>query len=257
MSFINTRKKRRESKLVRISSRDRASASSTNKYNFNINFDDYFLHQIQGVIVKSIIIPNSQYNINANNNTIFYDYNGAGIASVQIPIGQYNLNDFMTALDLAFVTAGIALVTTQDPLTLKLILTFPNPTILYDSFAGTTINEVLGYEFTTANLAVQNMPNLPDLSGLQKVFIKSNTLSNGVSMSNSEKKHVNVFTEVDIAVGFGAIEHRVLDTLDTSDEITNSQPKNISSIDIQLLDQNFNQVDLNGLEWEMVLKVFN
>lgn len=258
MSEMTTRKRRRDSKLVRISSRDRSAPSTTNKYNFDISFDDYFLHQIQHVIVKSILIPNTQYNINSNNNTLFYDYNGTGVSSITVTPGQYDITSFMTALDAAIVAAGDVCTTTQDPTTLKLTLTFGANTIMYGpADQATTMHEVLGFEFTTANAAAQVMPGLPDLSGLKKVYIKSNKLSNGVAMSNSEKKHVNVFTEVDIDQPFGGIVHRVLDDLHTSDEVTNAQPKNISTLDIELLDENLNTVDLNNHEFEILLKVFN
>lgn len=257
MSELTSRHRRREAKLVRIRSTDRQGPTATNKYDFTINFDDYMLHQINHVILKSVTVPNTQYNINSNNNTLYYNYNGTGVTSISIAVGQYDITSFMTALDAAIVAAGDVCTTTQDPTTQKLTLTWGANTIMYGRVdQPTTMDRVLGFEFTTANAAAQAMPYLPDLSGLKKVYVKSNKLSNGVSMSTSEEKHYNVFTEIDIDVPFGGIAHRVLNDMDTSDSVTNAQPKNISSIDVQLLDENLQEVDLNGLDWEIVLKVF-
>jgi len=248
-----SRKKLRDSKLVRISSKDRDVPTTSNKYNFSISFNDQFLHQVSHVILKSVLIPNGEYNVNSKNNQIDYNPNSTGDKSITIPVGQYNLNDFMTEVQNQFTLAGDAVSIVQNALTLKLELTFLVPTVLY---ASSTAKYKLGFSDDTANILVHALPNLPDLSGLKKVYIKSNTLSNSVSMSNSSKKHYNIFSEVDIDKPFGSVVHRVLDDLHSSDFNT-SQATNLSNIDIQLLDQNLEQVDLNGLDFEIILRVFN
>lgn len=248
---MNSFRRRRESKLIRISSKDRVDPSE--KYNINVSFDDNFLNQITHVIVKSIVIPNTQYNVTKYTYRIFYDA-GSGETSLTVPVGQYDLNSLIAAVETKFGEVGIPLTIIQDETTLKLNMTFGIPVFLYGK---STLAHTLGWEFDSAFNTVHELPNLPDLSGLQKVYIKSNKLSNDVSMVTSDKKQINIFTEVDVDVPFGGIVHRVLDDLNTSDEVTNRQPNNISSIDIELLDQNLDPVDLNGHDFEIILKVFS
>jgi hypothetical protein len=205
-------------------------------------------------MTKSISIPNTMFNINENNNSLIFNPNAAGDIGLQLPVGQYNFDDFQTALQTEFSNVGQTVTITSDPLTKKLTLTFSVPTVLY-GLEQSSLAPVIGYEITTDNLTVHNIPGLVDLGGLKKVYIKSNVLSDSVALSSSSKKHVNVFTEIDIDVAFGFIAHRVLNNLETSDEITFSNPKNISSIDIELLDQNLQPVDLNKHDFHIILKV--
>lgn len=244
-----TNKTLRSSKLVRISSLDRDDAKTSNQYDFKISFNDSDLNQVKRVVLKSVIIPNSYHNVNSTNNVIDYD----GGSSITLDIGQYSLSELITEIESKFSAINI-LTITQDAKTKKLSFAFTSPIILDDT---STAKRLLGWEDTQASSATHNLPNLPDLSGLKKVFIKSNKLSNATSMADSSKKKYNIFTEIDITVPFGFIEHRVMEHLQNQDELTFSQPKSITNIDIKLFDQHLNELDLNGHHFEIILKVFH
>ena len=237
----------RSTKLMRISSLDRNDKKTDNQYDFSVSFNDSDLSQVKRVVLKSVIIPNTSYNINTTNNTIFYDS-----SSLTLPVGQYTLSTLITAIENAFSAINV-LTITQDALTQKLTFTFTSNIVLQST---STMKYVIGFNDTMTSNTVHVMPNLPDLTGLKKVFIKSSALSNMTSMSDSSKKHYNIFSEVDITVPFGFVEHRVLSDLHSSDELTFSQPKNISTIDIKLYDQHLNNLDLNGHHIELIFKIF-
>lgn len=239
----------RSSKLLRINSKNRTNPSSSNQYDFTVNFDSSDLNQSTRVVLKSITVPNTQYNINTNNNTI--DYNG--VSSVSIPVGNYSLSELITAIETAFSAINVVVVS-QDNTTKKLTLTFTSNIVLDDT---SSMKYVLGFIDTTSSATAQVMPNLPSLEGLQKVFVKSSKLSNSSAMIDSSKQSLNIFTEIDIDVPFGYFAHRFIDDLHTSDELTFSQPKNLTDIDIKLYDQDLNPLELNGHHFEMVLKVFH
>ena len=242
------------SKLIRIDSKDK-SITSHSQYDMEIDFNDYMLHQIKRVILKSVYIPNTMYNVNQYNNQLVYDA-GAGNVIITVPVGQYSITQLMDYLVAQFILGPYGTVTyVNNLMTNKLELTFDANIILRSS---STISEVLGMDsyVDTSNLSVHSLPHIYNLSGLLKVYIGSHTIAKGTTMSSSDKTHLNIFTEIPMRVSYGAIEHRVLDVLESTDEVTHSIPFNMSSIDITLYDQNLNIVDLNGLEYQIVLKVF-
>lgn len=244
----------RTSKLIRIDSKDR-SPSSNSQYDMTVDFNDYMLHQIKRVILKSVYMPNTMYNINQYNNTLIYDV-GGGDVTMTIPEGQYNITELMDNIVAQFIAGPFTVVTyVNDTSTNKVSITFDANVILR---ASSTIARVIGLDpdTDTANLSVHNLPNIYNLSGLQKVYIGSHTIAKGTTMSSSDKSHIKIFTEIPITVPYGGVEHRVLDILESTDEVTHSVPFNISSIDITLYDQDLNIVDLNGLDYQIVLKVF-
>ena len=256
----------RTAKIVRISSHDRTSDSKS-QYDFKIATNDYFLNQIRKVIVKSVSIPNTQYNVSTVNDTLTYDI-GGGDTSVSIPVGQYaSPSDVLDALAASLLAGPDAIVMTHtvDALTAKAELTFGVPIILKrgtngaQSEVGTsTIAHVIGLgDVDTASLLVHQMPDLPDLSGLKKVYVSSAVLSSTSSTVSSNRVQSNVYTEVSMDVPFGYYKHRTVDDMTTSDERTVTVPNNLSTIDIKLLDEKLRPVDLNGHDCYISLKVFS
>jgi hypothetical protein len=193
------------------------------------------------------------YNVNSYNNVLFYD---AGL-SVTVPQAQYTVTEFMDELIVQFAAEAPAITMTYtiDLATSKIEMTFTAPIILQGSSAGTTMACLIGLDGSadTASLAVQTMPNHYDFSGLKKVYIGSNTLTTGTSMSSSSKEHYKIFTEIPIIVPYGQSEKRTLTDLHTIDQVTHSVPFNISNIDITLYDQDLNVAELNGLDIYIVL----
>jgi hypothetical protein len=57
----------KNSRLVRISSKDRSSTSNS-QYDIIYDTNDYDMQLIRKVVLKSAIIPNTQYNVNIYNN---------------------------------------------------------------------------------------------------------------------------------------------------------------------------------------------
>jgi len=256
----------RKSKLLRISSKDRLNPTNENRYDFEVGLDDYFLHQVKKVVVKSIIIPNTSYNITDKNNKLIIDYNGV-IKLIALQTGQYTSFELEDAIITAFALIGVTLTIAENQYTKVYELTFDQVTsiISITNSLNTygqlgTLHRVLGLDVLDTNDTPSGLtytaPHLRDLSGLKKVYIGSNTLGNTTSLISSDKTKRNIFTEVDIEAKWGYIEHRVIDDLNNIDEHTYYAPKDISVIDISLYDQNLEPLDLNGHEFELVLKIF-
>ena len=76
-----------ESRLLRISSKDRNQASGS-RYDISYNTNDNDLHQIKRVTLKSVVIPNTQYNINKHNNVLHMPNSLSFIEDFEIKKGQ-------------------------------------------------------------------------------------------------------------------------------------------------------------------------
>lgn len=257
MSALTDDRKFQHSKLVRISSKSR-DGDSKSKYDFKTSSNDFMLHNIKRIILKSITIPNTMYNVNQYNNKLVYTTPSidAIVKIVTVEPSQYTAVEFMDALVIQFGLAGVVLNYGIDSKTYKITLTFNTPVSLQGDIS--TMNDVIGMDesITTANTIIP-LPHIVNFAGLLKVYVGSHQMTRGTTMTSSDKSHIKIFTEVPITVPFGGIQHRTIDNMNSLDEATHSTPFNLSNNDITLYDQNLNVIDLNGADVEIVLKVFD
>lgn len=254
--MTSNERKFQHAKLVRIDSKDRETESRS-QYDFKTSTNDFMLHNIKRVILKSVIIPNTQYNINIHNNKLYYTAPSIGptVNLITVPVGKYKAAQFFDILIALFLLDSIVMTYVIDLITAKVTLTFNTPISLQGDIS--TMNKVVGMDLTITPASVSVlMPNIINFAGLQKVYVGSHTLTRGIAMSSSDKRHIKIFTEVPITVPYGGVEHRTIEDITSLDESTMSIPINLSNIDITLYDQDLNIVDLNGLDIQLVLKVF-
>ena len=246
------------SRLVRISSKDR-SQTSNSRYDIVYDTNDYDLQLIKKVVLKSAIIPNTMYNVNTYNNVFKFDYNG-GDQQFTVPVGQYDINDIIgeltTQIDAIITPQTVSIV--QTALTQKLTFTLSAGTlILYNEDDGNLLGGVLGINETSSAPAIsQTADSLTSLEGLKNVYIASKTLSNHTAMITRNKSKQNIFCNIPITATFGSIS-TVEEDESTLDYTNFHNKKNISSIDIKLLDENNNVLDLNGSDWILIFRVYH
>lgn len=238
------------SRLLRISSKDR-SVESPSKYNIIYRTNNNDLHQVSRVVLKSAIIPNNAYNINIHNNTLNF-VNTGSVGPYVIPVGQYTTATLITAIE-ALITD---LTIVQSALTGRLTFTMAANTFDIDPNPVTNpMSTTLGFETVAATVATYTADHQPDLTGLDNVYIESQALSSNTAMISADKLKQSVFCNVGMDVAYGSVKvlEKDLDSLDFSAYHTH---KNISSIDIKLVDENSNELDLNGAEWTLIFRVF-
>ena len=243
------------SRLLRISSKDRSSQSPS-QYNIDFNTNDNDLHQIKRITLKSVIIPNTQYNITHHNNMLYLPTTLTDATHYVIPVGQYTTDQLITALK-EVIDDNIAPETvdiTQDCLTHK--LTFA----LTDGYMDVVksmnpMAYVLGIETTKIDVNSYTCDNLPNLSGLNHIYISSQALSNHTQMITHDKKKQNVFADITMKVCFGQTQYTDEDT-NSLDYVVFHSRKNISRLDIKLMDEHNNELDLNGRDWTLVFRVY-
>jgi hypothetical protein len=236
------------SRLLRISSKDR-SVESKSRYNIDYRTNDNDLHSVKSVILKSVIIPNTQYNINTNNNTFRFVNSVTAADEFTVPEGQYNITTLISVLE-SFVT-GLSI--TQNAVTQKLTFALSGGTFNIET--TNLMSKVLGFETTGTGLSTYTSDNMANLRGLEHVYILSQVLSSNSGMISNDKEKQNIFCDIPCRSAFG--QNIVMDEDNNSlDFITFHNHKNISSINVKLIDQNSNEIDLNGSDWTLIFRVY-
>lgn len=245
-----------KTKLIRISSEDRLTDSSSSSSNFKVAFPNVqALSRCVSVILKHASFPNTVYNIKSTNNT--FKYNDGADQTLVIPVGFYSVSQLLTYLG----TYGPPILYTQDPASYKILFdnaVAPTNYIIYDSANGSTIAPLLGI---TSNL---NIPiggsayaqNLPSLEGLKHLYVGSKALSKGNNMIfGNARQEVDILAMLPVTEPFGSIVH--YETPHENLEIVNFDGEtNIQNIDITLYNGEGDIIDLNGGFFHMILKVF-
>ena len=150
-----------ESRLLRISSKDRADTSRS-RYNIDFRTNDNELHQISRIVLKSIVVPNTQYNINLHTNTLYLPTSLSEVTKYTIKPGQYktNVND----------TVGGGFNITQDPISFLLTLSVTAGTMdIYKE--NNPMAFILGIETEHKATNIYECEKLPNLSGLNHIYI--------------------------------------------------------------------------------------
>jgi hypothetical protein len=232
-------------KLLYLNSKDRTNGIAEN---YEVNFNNTMSQNIFKVSLKEAVIPNTMYNVTPFNNIIIVQ----GITYTLTP-GQYDITQFILALQT--LLAVYTLVITIDPNTFRMIFTTTGA-VTYSSIAnGTTMGKLIGMDpINNLTTASSPMLNIYNLSGPMMLFIYSNILSGTNTNMIQPSGYVPAMGNVIVNAPFGqniTFELQVPET----DSIDFDSYQNIRSMRIQLVNDSGNQVDLNGSDYILVLKI--
>jgi hypothetical protein len=223
--------------------------------------------EASAVAIKSISIPNVQYNITNYNNKLVVYYGDAtppSVATITLPEGQYNITSFMSALQALMrdAVSDDSLTITQNDLTGKLtISTDTVPINISIDRSLSPLAKVIGLGDkeggvypAQVSLLIES-PFLPSLGGLKNFYLASRVLSQGYNGIFKNGETVGMVMNIPVDVPYGAVEH--YDPQDIRLNLNQfSRPSNIQWIDIKVLDEDLNTVDLHGADIEIVLKIY-
>ena len=239
------------SSFLRISSAERINQNDPVS-NFTVSIgNDANLQKVSMIAVKEVTIPNSQYNIRANYNNVLYLSSGVFI----LPGGQYSASSLINALNDLQSNVEFS----QDPLTYKIeVISGSGSTIINGPYS--VIKQMGGENLYDIPLtsAKSTFSKLPDLTGSRNFYVSSNILSDGNSMISPTLPKMGVIVVVPNTSNFGSISYynsneQKLDEIYYPSQI---HGKNITSIDLQLRNLDASFVDLNGLDWSILIKVY-
>jgi hypothetical protein len=239
------------SKLIRISSHHRQAGQSHSKFTVHMGTELQEIHKIKKITLSTVIFNNNHYNINPSNNTFVYKI-GVTEKSMTITPGIYNT----TTLVAAIIVAEPAFAITQSVPEAKLIFTNADFQVFsVDDRPASTMSPHLGIHTTSpVNSTTFTVDSIPELNGLDMVFIKSSKLSQG-NLIDSDTTNHNYLSAIPVVAPFGtnSVYHET--HISEVSGITYRKPINLSSIDIEMVDHNHKPVYLQG-ELIIVLKIY-
>jgi hypothetical protein len=231
----------------------------TNTNPFRFVSDDGDLGQVHRVHLKTLIVPNTEYNVNSKTDGV--SITAADMIAVpSVPQGQYStltayLDALKVVLDVAAAPNTFAI--TQNPLTNK--LTFVKSagaefTIAAESEQQRLIGQ--SRQKTSVGLSL-TCDAIFDLSGMRNIVIQSFTLGKFLIAEGdtpAEAIKSVVLGTVSMDADFGNVLKRD-ETEETLNYASFAGYKNISSFDVSLVDEFGLLLELNNAEWLLQLEV--
>lgn len=217
--------------------------------------------ETDGVTIKNISIPFTQYNIGTYNNKLKI-FSGGSPTSLIVPVGQYTIDALSSAIKTLIEGAiGGTVDITVDPVTKKLILTSTVALQISTDPVESSISKYLGLNYLADEyyppfppVNTINFVNVPELQGSNNFYLASNVLSQGFASILTNGQLVPIIMPVPITVEWGQVQQ-----YESNDTQLNTKKyarlQNLQNIDIKIYDDDLNVVDLNGADIEVVLKI--
>tara|TARA_R110000782_G_scaffold132466_3_gene224527 strand:+ start:1111 stop:1845 length:735 start_codon:yes stop_codon:yes gene_type:complete len=208
---------------------------------------DIDLGQVSRVHLKTLIIPNTEYNVNSKTDAVVID----GV-SVVVPQGQYNIDAYLTALktQLDIASAPNTFTVAQNPNTFRLVFTKSGGAEF--TIMKSPASRLIGQHSTKTSVGLTlTTDGIPDLSGMRLVVFQSYTLGkfkiSSLAGSTDTVKTVVLGGEP-MSVPFGQVL-KSESTEETLDSHYFNGYHNCSNFDMLLTDENGDALELNGSEF--------
>jgi hypothetical protein len=254
-----------EAKLIRINSEERKNPLTTSSNSFSVNFGNkgVGLLDINRIVIKHISIPNVQYNIRPASglNPVgnVFTYNNGGLVSITLTTGQYDINSLMAAINADAQAVADGLVLTQNAITKKIQFASTTPITYLSQANGNSMAKVLGITAnSSAGVVTFTAQGLPDLSTHPNLYIASAAISDGANMVSPTLGSIPVCAVVPLDKPWGDIVNYSTqqEHLDDIHYISFANGKSLQEIDLSVYDGDANLVDLQGLDWTIVIRAY-
>jgi len=246
--------------LIYINSDDRTPESKSTS-DFTVSFgNNNKLSRVRNFFIKSISVPNVSYNVyvaspeyNVPEVNVFTYSSG----SITVTPGFYNMTQLISAIvsDPLAVADGMAI--TVNPITGFLTFTTTSPVSYLNLVDGNSMARLLGINISSVVPGLSyTATNLPDLSGINNLFISSNALSG----SGTQMIQLRTNKPYIIDIPINDAQHGFYLNYETQhfelDEIAASAYFNLNTVDIQLYGPYGRLIDLHGLPFNMTIRAF-
>ena len=245
--------------IITINSTDGTLLNVTFKSNINFAFKGLLKDDVNivrtYVTVLNAQIPVSFYVIDDTTNTLLIYDPINGLKTVTIPIGNYNSGTLTTALNSAFVTAGIPLTVAINPVNGILTFTSTDPIerirINANRF-GSTLATILGMDIFSIFINPLSSTPLPyplNLLGKSKLLINSRNLNN-VAYTSFGLGFTTTIATVPVNVPPYSLIQYACAVEQQKNVLVN---RVLDNIDIQILDTDNNFINFNNVNWSITL----
>lgn len=229
---------------ILINSRNRSNLSDDTN-NFTINLQNT-IYNVKSLSLKGLLIPNSIYNIDSNNNNL--QWNQSGNFSYTIPSGFYTITTLLSTIQNGMNGVNSnSYVWSYNSTTLRVTATGTASFYLIFNVPNSPWRE-LGFTNTTTTISTSlTGVNSPNLLGNSNLYIKIDQCNNSNVSQNNEFSFW-----IPIYVNNGSLNYVIGDILPEQDvKVFNST---ISSFNIKLFRED-GLANLNGLDWSMYLEI--
>ena len=256
------------SRLLRLSSQFNIQANGRNT-NFTNGLSRMTeTNKIIRAVCKSVSFENNAYNIYTSgafkNNVFSWSILVGGSFTHEIPVaGFYTAQQLIDILKpiiqatMVAVDAGAVLTMEIGDFSKKIEYSTNTNLVGLILDGGDSLNAVLG-NLTTTSAIITGFPytseTLPTLGGLQNVYVHSTTIAEGNLVDGDVENH-DVIAEVPVDAPYGArVNYESRD--DELDSVNYDSLRNFDSINISLRDIDNNEIELNGGNVIIVLKIY-
>ena len=231
--------------ILHIDSKNRSSGTNEN---FVVHLNENELHEAKYVQLKDISFANTMYNItNSNNQLNWIDHDNLSY-SLTVPVGFYTADELAsyitteTSTNAIFSEGILQVVNNTKTRTFTIIFWGTRSCLLTSS----TILNVMGFPNPSQTKIASHTGTQPyNMLVTKYVHILSSKLAECDAMVSSNGKKYPVIATVPVNSPFGYIVSRS-EEKDSSDESYHNSNVNLSSIDIRLVDDNFQTINLNA-----------
>lgn len=232
------------SKYLLIRSRDRDSGSS---HNFKMVLKNPLKDEEYELV--SLIMPNGFYNVNNNNNKIYF--NDGSDQTATLTNGNYSASSLATEIQTQMNAASSHSFTcTYSTATSKFTISdgTGNFSLKFATNTSASARYLLGFdESDTSATSSKISDNLIDISNPQMIFV--NISQAGDNLRDTKNAiFADLFLPLDVS--FGEMKY----FKPGEEEKQTVKFVYTNNLEVYLRDENNDTVDLNGLEWSIVLK---
>ena len=230
-------------KLIHINSDHNLSRNNADAV---FDFSEIELQQVYAVRLKDISITNLLYNVHLKNNVLEYDIGGVQ-KTIIIPIGNYT----STTLQNTINTLQTDFIISQSPATFKYSITSISPSFFKTT---STIKPVLGFIEDTIPSISYELPKPFDLIRTHYINILSN-LADSANCFTSNKQNYGLICSIPVNLPFGFVLSQSSEK-DTADNHKFESHINLSQVRLKMVDDNFEDLDLNDSKYTISFNVF-
>ena len=200
--------------------------------------------------VKSAVIPYSFYNVNTYNNYFRFDLYSYQY-SIYFTVGNYSIIQFQSYLNTLLLNYGFTTVVYNN---ITNTFTFSSPH-MFQFYGSSTCLQLLGFTPTTTSYGCNNgvltSNGCINMNSIQMIRVVSNYTSGNVCVEDLNNQNVLC----SLAVNSPPFSNIVYINDQTSSFKCNLYQRFINEISIKLTDQDNNLLDLNGLNYSIVLQL--
>lgn len=242
-------------KFINLNSSNAVSNNGT--FNSDVNFlFKSIIHDDPGIDYVSIGILNAQipvsfYTINYTNDTLIFNF-ASNTYNIVITRGNYNSNSLISELKSKFQLIGFDMDIQTSRITG--IMTFISVNSIPFSFIGTSsIFPILGFtqNINYSSVGSQIVASYPlNLLGIKRLKV------NSINLSTNTFDSVTLGINSNLAsIPVNVPSFAMIDYVNNSNAYPILFNKNITFIDIQIVDENNNLINFNGIHWTITIQM--